>query len=95
MVAGMRSLAKAMELPPEPNVRAPALDPTREEARGEIPWADSTFHPGANEPRSDVGGCFEDGFRPGRSCLLTEERFENAEKRSARGRRAQVSSSPN
>ena len=28
MVAGMRSLAKAMELPPEPNVRAPALDPT-------------------------------------------------------------------
>jgi hypothetical protein len=30
MVAGLRSIAKAMELPPEPNVRAPALDPTRE-----------------------------------------------------------------
>src|ERR1019366_4108689 len=28
MVAGLRSIAKAMELPPEPNVRAPALDPT-------------------------------------------------------------------
>src|ERR1039458_4608584 len=30
MVAGLRSVAKAMELPPEPNVRAPALDPTDE-----------------------------------------------------------------
>jgi hypothetical protein len=30
MVAGLRSIAKAMELPPEPNVRAPALDPTDE-----------------------------------------------------------------
>jgi hypothetical protein len=30
MVAGLRSIAKAMELPPEPNVRAPALDPTCE-----------------------------------------------------------------
>jgi RNA-directed DNA polymerase len=28
MVAGLRSLAKAMESPPAPNVRAPALDPT-------------------------------------------------------------------
>jgi hypothetical protein len=28
MVAGLRSLAKAMELPPAPTVRAPALDPT-------------------------------------------------------------------
>ena len=30
MVAGLRSIAKAMELPPEPNVCAPALDPTCE-----------------------------------------------------------------
>jgi hypothetical protein len=30
MVAGLRSIAKAMELPPEPTVRAPALDPTDE-----------------------------------------------------------------
>ncbi|MGC1449252.1 MAG: hypothetical protein WA830_04365, partial [Candidatus Sulfotelmatobacter sp.] len=30
MVAGLRSLAKAMELPPEPTVRAPAPDPTDE-----------------------------------------------------------------
>ena len=30
MVAGLRSLAKAMESPPAPNVRAPALDPTDE-----------------------------------------------------------------
>jgi hypothetical protein len=30
MVAGLRSLAKAMELPPAPTVRAPALDPTDE-----------------------------------------------------------------
>ena len=29
-VAGLRSLAKAMESPPAPNVRAPALDPTDE-----------------------------------------------------------------
>jgi hypothetical protein len=29
MVAGMRSIVKAMELPPAPTVRAPALDPTR------------------------------------------------------------------
>ena len=28
MVAGLRSLAKAMELPPAPTVRAPAPDPT-------------------------------------------------------------------
>jgi hypothetical protein len=28
MVAGLRSIAKAMELPPAPTVRAPALDPT-------------------------------------------------------------------
>ena len=28
MAAGLRSKAKAMELPPAPNVRAPALDPT-------------------------------------------------------------------
>src|ERR1035441_2218525 len=30
MVAGLRSIAKAMELPPEPTVCAPALDPTCE-----------------------------------------------------------------
>jgi hypothetical protein len=30
MVAGLRSLAKATELPPEPTVRAPAPDPTCE-----------------------------------------------------------------
>jgi hypothetical protein len=30
MVAGLRSLAKAMELPPAPTVRAPAPDPTDE-----------------------------------------------------------------
>ena len=30
MVAGMRSIVKAMELPPAPTVRAPALDPTCE-----------------------------------------------------------------
>jgi hypothetical protein len=30
MVAGLRSLAKAMELPPAPTVRAPAPDPTLE-----------------------------------------------------------------
>ena len=28
MVAGLRSIAKAMGLPPAPTVRAPALDPT-------------------------------------------------------------------
>jgi hypothetical protein len=27
-VVGMRSIAKAMELPPTPTVRTPALDPT-------------------------------------------------------------------
>lgn len=27
--AGLRPTAKAVELPPEPNVRAPVLDPTR------------------------------------------------------------------
>jgi hypothetical protein len=30
MAVGLRSLAKAMELPPAPTVRAPALDPTDE-----------------------------------------------------------------
>jgi hypothetical protein len=30
MVAGLRSIAKEMELPPAPTVRAPAPDPTRE-----------------------------------------------------------------
>jgi len=31
MVAGLRAVAKAAELPPEPKVRAPILDPTDEE----------------------------------------------------------------
>jgi hypothetical protein len=35
MVAGLRSPAKAMELPPEPTVRAPAPDPTGEERQGD------------------------------------------------------------
>ena len=30
MAAGLRSIAKAMELPPTPTVRTPALDPTDE-----------------------------------------------------------------
>ena len=30
-VAGLRAIAKVMESPPEPNVRAPVLDPTDEE----------------------------------------------------------------
>jgi len=30
MVAGLRAVAKAAELPPEPKVRAPVLDPTLE-----------------------------------------------------------------
>jgi len=30
MVAGLRSIAKAMEVPPTPTVRAPAPDPTCE-----------------------------------------------------------------
>jgi len=39
MVAGLRSIAKAMELPPEPSVRAPALDPTREGLGVKFPGA--------------------------------------------------------
>ena len=39
MVAGLRSIAKAMELPPEPNVRAPALDPTCERLGVKSPGA--------------------------------------------------------
>src|ERR1019366_6249043 len=44
MVAGVRSIAKAMELPPEPNVRAPALDPTCESLGVRFPGA--TLPPG-------------------------------------------------
>ena len=33
MVAGLRAVAKAAELPPEPKVRAPVLDPTGEKKR--------------------------------------------------------------
>ena len=43
MVAGLRSLAKAMELPPAPTVRAPALDPTCERLGVKLPGA---THPG-------------------------------------------------
>ena len=37
MAAGLRATAKAVETPPEPKVRAPVLDPTCEQLRGEIP----------------------------------------------------------
>lgn len=37
MVVGMRSKAKAMELPPTPTVRAPGLDPTCERLRVKSP----------------------------------------------------------
>jgi hypothetical protein len=39
MAAGLRSKAKAMELPPAPNVRAPALDPTCERLGVRLPEA--------------------------------------------------------
>ena len=39
MVAGLRSLAKATELPPAPTVRAPALDPTCERLGVKFPGA--------------------------------------------------------
>src|ERR1700747_1630293 len=37
MVAGLRYLAKAMELPPAPTVRAPAPDPTCERLGAKFP----------------------------------------------------------
>ena len=37
MVAGLRSIAKAMGLPPAPTVRAPALDPTCERLGVRLP----------------------------------------------------------
>ncbi len=37
MVAGLRSIAKAMGLPPAPTVRAPALDPTCERLGVKLP----------------------------------------------------------
>ncbi len=43
MVVGMRSIAKAMELPPTPTVRAPALDPTCESLGVQIPGATLLF----------------------------------------------------
>jgi hypothetical protein len=52
MVAGLRSIAKAMELPPEPNVRAPALDPTRERPGVKLPRP--TRHFIRAEKRSDL-----------------------------------------
>ena len=39
MVAGLRSIAKAMGLPPAPTVRAPALDPTCERLGVRLPGA--------------------------------------------------------
>ena len=39
MATGLRSKAKAMELPPAPNVRAPALDPTCERLGVKLPGA--------------------------------------------------------
>jgi len=32
-----------------------------------------------------VGDCFEDSFRPAKSCSINEERIENDEKRRVRG----------
>jgi hypothetical protein len=52
MVAGLRSIAKAMELPPEPNVRAPALDPTREGVGVKSPRATRHSIRGHNGPGS-------------------------------------------
>ena len=49
MAAGLRSLAKAMESPPAPNVRAPALDPTDERLGVKLPGA--TLPTGAREFR--------------------------------------------
>jgi hypothetical protein len=42
MVAGLRSIAKAMELPPAPAVRAPALDPTCESS-GTLGYSDTAY----------------------------------------------------
>ena len=39
MVAGLRAVAKAAELPPEPKVRAPVLDPTCERLGVKLPGA--------------------------------------------------------
>jgi hypothetical protein len=39
MVAGLRSFAKAMESPPEPNGHAPVPDPTREGLGVKFPGA--------------------------------------------------------
>jgi hypothetical protein len=36
MVAGLRPIAKAMDQPPEPKVRAPVLDPTDEAGTGNV-----------------------------------------------------------
>jgi hypothetical protein len=52
MVAGLRSLAKVMELPPAPNVRAPALDPTCERLGVRFPGA--TLPPGTADHASQV-----------------------------------------
>ena len=47
MAAGLRSKAKAMEIPPAPNVRAPALDPTCERLGVKLPGA--TLSPAIHE----------------------------------------------
>ena len=42
MVAGLRPMTKVMDKPPEPKVRAPVLDPTREQLKGAVSfgWLD-------------------------------------------------------
>jgi hypothetical protein len=53
MVAGLRSLAKARELPPAPTVRAPALDPTCERLGVKLPGA--TLPPGTTKSLPKAG----------------------------------------
>ena len=57
MAAGLRSKAKAMELPPAPNVRAPALDPTCESLGVKFPGA---TRPTANERLAAFDGSAND-----------------------------------
>jgi len=42
--AGLRATAKAVESPPEPNARAPVLDPTYEGVRVKFPRATHLWH---------------------------------------------------
>jgi len=43
MAAGLRATVKAVELPPEPKVRAPVLDPTCVSPAGRFRWATRPF----------------------------------------------------